>query len=135
MLVLAPLGALALLGGGLLMPGRSVGAYVVTFLGAVAVGVVGYDMPISTSFDREGIERRCPLRRQRIAWDHIDRIGRTRPLFALWRRRAKGGLVAVRGQRQYLLADRRERDGELDRLITASGLSRDDYRWAGVAQR
>lgn len=76
--------------------------------GVVAALVVAVDQPLRCEFDRAGIVRVCPLRRQRLDWDDI---------VALERLRRGGGLVARLGSgRRIVLVDRREGHAEHRRL-------------------
>jgi hypothetical protein len=98
------------------------------FLGTgLALGlVVLYDHPSRVQFDRDGVHRICPLRRQRLAWDRVSAIERPRPssLSALRNLRERpdepivsGGLLARgHGRRRWLLSDRIESRDEYDRL-------------------
>ncbi|WP_040491348.1 hypothetical protein [Ilumatobacter nonamiensis] len=83
---------------------------VVVALVAIALGaVVLFDMPIATTFDVDGVERRTPLRRHRISWDDIAGLQRM-PRGGIRRATSQraGGIVARRGGRQILLVDRME---------------------------
>lgn len=90
-------------------------------LGLVAAGVALegaslFDYPIRSTFGLDGIERRCPLRRQMLPWSRISDLRRAPgPRF---RRRAPGGLVAACGRRRYLLVDRAEGADEFDALVS-----------------
>ena len=96
-------------------------------VGAVALALLAIlllDVPVATRFDGRGVERRMPLRRQRIAWADVRQFTRTPGRFlstARWSsdstaRMNRGGLVAVIGRRRYLLVDQAESRAEFDRL-------------------
>lgn len=109
---------------------------VIGVFGAFLVVVLLTDMPVSTRFDRDGIERRAALRRHRLAWEQVDKLGRARGRLLSTHHFSpdptagvnRGGLVAVVGGRRYLLVDTAESRGEfeqLDKLLrqVAPGLS------------
>lgn len=114
------LGAFALLIGGIasfIAVGLRVLPAILLLAGVVAVAGMLLDYPIASRFDARGVERRPVLRRQRLTWDRIDRITRSRPsIRASLRQLSPGGLVAVVGRRRYLLVDRVESPAEFDRL-------------------
>ncbi len=84
--------------------------------------VVLFDMPISTSFDAEGVTRRGVLRHQHLRWDDIDRLSRSRKgMFRSSKMSPTGGLIAVRGRRNYTLVDRMEGHAEFVQLRTSLG--------------
>lgn len=94
--------------------------------GGVLAAVVLIDFPTSASIGPMGIERRCALRRQVIAWSAVGDIRRAPgPRFRRvgdgdGRRRAvPGGLVAACGRRRYLLVDRVEGAEEFDAVVAA----------------
>ena len=102
------------------------GALVVTV--ALAVGaslsaaVILFDMPISSSFDSAGVTRRALLRHQRLRWDDIDRLSRSRKgMFRSSKMAPTGGLIAVRERRNYTLVDRMEGHVEFARLRASLG--------------
>jgi hypothetical protein len=67
------------------------------------------------------------LRRQRLSWDRIEKLSRTRPgLVSGFRKLAYGGLVAVIGRRRYLLTDRCESLEEFESVQRALGDRADD---------
>jgi hypothetical protein len=91
--------------------------------------VVLFDLPRRTVFDRGGLTRVCWLRRQRLPWDRIVALERTRPSSVSVARnamqredgprdpRVSGGLVARgSGRRRWLLSDQVEARSEHDRL-------------------
>lgn len=91
----------------------SVGAAVVSGVLVVvaffAAAVVVLDMPISSSFDADGVTRRALLFHQRLRWDDIDRLSRVRKgMFRSSKASPTGGLIAVRGRRHYTLVDQME---------------------------
>ena len=91
---------------------------------ALGVGVVLFDMPISASFDADGVTRRALLRHQRLAWDDIDRLTRSRKgMFRSSKMAPTGGLVAMRNRRNYTLVDRMEGHAEFVQLRTSVGES------------
>jgi len=123
-IVLNALGALVVLAAG----GYSVStggvngiSVVVLTLGLGFVGVVLFDYPVACTFTVGGVTRRMMLRQQRISWDRIDQLSRTRPkLLSSFRKLAHGGLVAVVGKRRYLLVDHcesRDEFNEIERLV------------------
>lgn len=74
-----------------------------------AAGVVLFDMPISSSFDADGVTRRAVLRHHRLRWDDVDRLSRARKgMFRASKTAPTGGLIAVRERRNYTLVDRME---------------------------
>ena len=100
-------------------------------LGALLGAIVLMDYPRRTSFDAQGIERVCPLRRERVPWSQvvaIDRAphgrtqARSRALDRIRRGDApmpstRSGLVAQgRGRTRWLLTDRPEATDEHERL-------------------
>ena len=89
---------------------------------AFGAGVVLFDMPISSSFDANGVTRRALLRHQRLAWDDVDRLSRSRKgMFRSSKMSPTGGLIAVRERRNYTLVDRMEGHAEFVRLRTSLG--------------
>jgi len=95
----------------------AVGSFVLLAVGAVILLVVLLDFPISSSFDSDGVTRRPLLRRQRLSWDRVDQLTRTRPgIAARARSLAPGGLVAKVGRRRYLLVDQCESIDEFSAL-------------------
>lgn len=78
-------------------------------LGVFLFAIVVFDYPVASSFDAKGVTRRMALRRQRLDWDRVDLLSRSRPgMVSGFRKLAHGGLVAVIGRRRYLLTDRCE---------------------------
>jgi hypothetical protein len=114
--------ALLLLGGVATLDGGPRPLPLLFLVGGLALGVVvAFDLPTRVEFDREGLTRVCPLRRQRVPWSRVVAIERTRPGSAtvarnlVDRRSARagptvsGGLVARgSGRRRWLLTDRVE---------------------------
>lgn len=91
---------------------------VVALVGAV---VMLFDMPISSSFDSAGVTRRALLRHQRLRWDDVDRLSRVRKgMFRSSKTGPTGGLIAVRGRRNYTLVDRME--GHLEYVALRASL-------------
>jgi hypothetical protein len=102
------------------------GAVVVTValavLASVGAAVILLDMPISSSFDSSGVTRRALLRHQRLHWDDIDRLSRSRKgMFRSSKMAPTGGLIAVRERRNYTLVDRMEGHVEFGRLRVSLG--------------
>ncbi len=129
-LVFNSLGALLVLGGGVLAVSRGGWNVISTFVFVVGAGLVvvmALDYPVASTFSAEGVTRRMMLRRQHLPWDRIDQLSRTRPgLTSGLRKVQHGGLVAVVGKRRYLLVDRCESLDEFHRLEDlASGRSRE----------
>ena len=90
--------------------------------GVALVAIVLFDYPVASTFDEDGVTRRMVLRRQRLRWDRIDSLSRTRPaLVSGFRKLAQGGLVAVAGRRRYLLVDRCESLEEYEAVQRAMG--------------
>lgn len=76
---------------------------------AVAVVVSLFDMPVSSVFEAEGVTRRALLRHHHLDWDDVDRLSRVRRgMFRSSRVSPTGGLIAIRGRRNYTLVDRME---------------------------
>ena len=94
-------------------------------LAVVAVfgaAVVLFDMPISSSFDADGVTRRALLRHHRLAWDDVDRLSRSRKgMFRSSKMAPTGGLIAVRERRNYTLVDRMEGRAEFVQLRASVG--------------
>ncbi len=126
--IVTPL-ALLLLGGAALLDGgpRPFPAVLAT-AGLVLGAVVLTDLPRRAEFDADGITRVCWTRRQRLPWDTVATLERTRPGSATRTRNlvdrregrdpvVAGGLVARgRGKHRWLLTDRVESRAEHDRL-------------------
>lgn len=117
-------------------------------LGALVLGIgllliMIFDFPVATVFDAEGICRRMLGRRQRIAWERIDRFarGRSSVFVTMWghRRRSgagpyiRGGLVAVVGRRRYLLVDQTESSDEFERIRALCGTHLPGYELGHLA--
>ena len=121
------------------------GAFLLLFLGALAVSASGwsllsggllvvgvvmsvgtsFDYPIQSTFGPEGIERRCVLRRQHLPWDRVRQLTRSRSsLFGGGSR--LGGLAAIVGRRRYLLVDQAESGAEHDALDELLGEARSE---------
>lgn len=128
-LVLVALGAAALLDG----RGPAIVPLVLVLVGLAAGLVAVGDMPRRVEFDRTGLTRVCLLRRQRVPWERIVAIERSRPSSTTVARnlaerrgsrgdpRVSGGLIARgRPRGRWLLTDRvesREEHEELRRLL------------------
>jgi hypothetical protein len=101
--------------------------YLTWVLGVLAVAsaaVILFDMPISSSFDAEGVTRRALLWHQRLRWDDVDRLSRVRKgMFRSSKAAPMGGLIAVRGRRNYTLVDQMEGHSEHAALRVALGES------------
>ncbi len=102
------------------------GSGIVTGLLAIGsllgAGVVLLDMPISSSFDSDGVTRRALLRHQRLRWDDVDRLSRSRKgMFRSSKMAPTGGLIAVRERRNYTLVDRMEGHVEFGQLRKSLG--------------
>jgi hypothetical protein len=99
-----------------------------TFLlvGAALGAVVLFDYPSRVEFDRNGVHRVCPLRRQSLPWERVRSFERPRPSSMATLRNLRerpdeplvsGGLIArSQGRRRWLLTDRVESREEYDRL-------------------
>lgn len=129
-LVFNTLGALIVLGGGVLAVSRGGWNVLSTMVFVVGVGLVAvmvFDYPVASTVSTDGVTRRMMLRRQHLPWERIDQLSRTRPgLTSGWRKVQHGGLVAVIGRRRYLLVDRCESLDEFRRLEDlVSGRSRE----------
>ncbi len=75
----------------------------------IAAGAALFDMPVSSVFDAEGVTRRALVRHQRLHWDDVNRLSRVRKgMFRSSKASPTGGLIAVRGRRNYTLVDRME---------------------------
>jgi hypothetical protein len=81
--------------------------------GVALLAVSCFDFPVHTTFDRDGIRRRTPLRTHVMPWENVTAIGRARP--GRLRRRV-GPLAAAVGGRRYLLVDRAEGIDEYEAL-------------------
>ena len=91
---------------------------------ALGAGVVLFDMPISSSFDADGVTRRALFRHQRLSWDDVDRLSRSRKgMFRSSKMAPTGGLIAVRERRNYTLVDRMEGHAEFVQLRASVGES------------
>jgi hypothetical protein len=107
-ILLAVLAAWAVAAGGF-----TVVSGILVVVAVVAVAVILLDMPISSSFDADGVTRRALLRHHRMRWDDVDRLVRVRKgMFRSSKAAPTGGLVAVRGRRHYTLVDQMEGHGE-----------------------
>lgn len=109
-----------------LFAAASAGSTIVTWALAVAtvisVAVILFDMPISSSFDADGVTRRALVRHQRLQWDDIDRLSRVRKgMFRSSKAAPTGGLIAVRGRRHYTLVDQMEGHAEHAALRVSLG--------------
>ena len=119
-IVLNSSGALLVLAAGLWAVsggGVNVISVIILPMGMALVAVVLFDYPLATSFSADGLARRMMLRHQHITWDRIDQLSRTRPkLLASFRKIGHGGLVAVIGNRRYLLVDHCESRDEFKEI-------------------
>jgi hypothetical protein len=102
--------------------GSGVIAGVLSVVAGLGVSVMMFDMPISSSFDATGVTRRALLRHQRLRWDDVDRLSRARKgMFRSSKMAPTGGLIAVRGRRNYTLVDRMEGHVEYAHLRESLG--------------
>jgi hypothetical protein len=92
--------------------GATVVSVGLTVVAGAIVAIVVVDYPVATEFSATGVVRRCPLRRQHLAWDRVEMLTRSAGATLLRRDRASvdrvgedGGLVAVVGRRRYLLVN------------------------------
>lgn len=104
----------------------SAGSPVVTWALVVAAvisaAVILFDMPISSSFDADGVSRRALLWHQRLRWDDVDRLSRVRKgMLRSSKAAPTGGLIAVRGRRHYTLVDQMEGHAEHAALRVSLG--------------
>ena len=111
-IIAAAIGSSAVLLGGMLVVadvGWRLMPTATVLFGGFLVAIVVFDYPVASSFDANGVTRRMVLRRQRLEWDRVELLSRSRPgMVSGFRRLAHGGLVAVVGRRRYLLTDRCE---------------------------
>jgi hypothetical protein len=106
----------------LVTQGVTVATGIVALIALGLVAVVLFDVPLSATFDQEGIVRRAMLRRHFIAWSRVRRLGRMRSgILRTMRAEVKGGLVAEVGGRSYVLVDRTESPLEFDELRRVLG--------------
>ena len=122
---LSVLGVIAVVGsGGALL------AWVLLAFGVAILGVVLFDLPVSSEFDTDGVTRRPLLRRHRLDWADVSQLTRARPgLIAAAARFRPGGLTAKVGRRRYLLVDQCESLDEFDALERVLGDRVDDLRF------
>ena len=78
-------------------------------------------MPISSSFDADGVTRRALLRHQRLRWDDVDRLAARKGMFRSSKMAPTGGLIAIRERRNYTLVDRMEGQVEFTQLRVSLG--------------
>lgn len=122
-IVMASLGVVILIAVaiGVLSQVTNIVGVVIAALAAIGAIVVLFDMPIASTFDADGVERRTPLRRHRLEWSEVEEVQRGRRSL----RRPGGdrstGLVAIRGIRHTLLVDRTEGRREYEDLEAAIG--------------
>lgn len=118
MSTLAP--AAILLGGlwGIAQGGRLV-AIILAVVGGFLLLIGLFDYPWRTVLGPDGIERRCPLRTERLAWERVASVVRPRSTKARRRVAGKAGLVAEMGKRRYLLTNRCESRFEYDAIDAA----------------
>jgi hypothetical protein len=110
--------ALSLAGVGLLLAlaafaiasgGSTIVALALAMAAVISAAVILFDMPISSSFDADGVTRRAMIWHQRLQWDDVDRLSRVRKgMFRSSKAAPTGGLIAVRGRRHYTLVDQME---------------------------
>lgn len=109
----------------LVVNGSSVGGWLLLTVGMLLLLVVFADYPVASEFDADGVTRRPLLRRQRIVWENVDQLTRTRPgIAAAARKLNPGGLSVKVGWRKYLLVDQCESSAEFEELaemLAASG--------------
>lgn len=92
-------------------------AVAVLLIGVLFTTTVLFDYPVASTFHRDLVERRAPLRRHRIRWDRVDQLTRARPgVSGGFRTLTPGGLTAKVGRRRYLLVDQCESLSEFDQL-------------------
>lgn len=103
---------------------------VLLVVGAGMALVVLYDYPLWSKIGPAGVERRCSLRTERLAWEEVRAIARpgARQRFlgsgrgeqgeASKHAAGKAGLVAEVGKRPYLLVDRIESQAEHEAIET-----------------
>jgi hypothetical protein len=102
--LLAALAVVAVVSGG-----STIVTWALVVAAVISAVVILFDMPISSSFDAEGVTRRALLWRQRLRWDDVDRLSRVRKgMFRSSKASPTGGLIAVRGRRHYTLVDQME---------------------------
>ncbi|MDY7100374.1 MAG: hypothetical protein S0880_04230 [Actinomycetota bacterium] len=103
-------------------------ALVVLTVGVLLGLVALLDYPWRTRFDVSGVARHSVLRTQRLTWDDIDGLARSREPRRLGRSTEDtdpatsgriGGIVVVRGRRSYLCTDRPESRDEHGALVAA----------------
>jgi hypothetical protein len=126
--IILSVGGVVLLAGLALFAALSAGSTIVTWVLVVAAvisaAVILFDMPISASFDAEGVTRRALLWHQRLRWDDVDRLSRVRKgMFRSSKTSPTGGLIAVRGRRHYTLVDQMEGHAEHAALRASLGES------------
>jgi hypothetical protein len=118
-LLLAALTLFAALSGG-----STIVTWALVVFTVISAAVILFDMPISSSFDADGVTRRALLWHQRLRWDDVDRLSRVRKgMFRSSKAAPTGGLIAVRGRRNYTLVDQMEGRAEHATLRTALGES------------
>jgi hypothetical protein len=101
--------------------GSTIVTWTLTLVAVVGAAVILFDMPISSSFDSDGVTRRALLRHQRLRWSEVDRLVRVRKGMLSSKTAPTGGLVAVRGRRHYTLVDQMEGHGEHQALRVSLG--------------
>lgn len=101
--------------------GGSIVAVVLVVLGAGLLVVGLFDFPWRSVIGPDGVERRCPLRTERLEWERVTAIARPRTTKAGERLTGKAGLVAEVGKRRYLLANRCESRFEFEAIDRALG--------------
>jgi len=131
-LVFGAIGAAIIAGLGVLAVVRSDGAggpLVLLGVGMLLIGVVVFDLPVSSTFDADGVTRRALLRRHRLAWTAVDQLTRARPSMIRVRRLKPGGLVARVGRRRYLLVDQCESVAEYEEVERVLGAAAELLRF------
>jgi hypothetical protein len=102
--------------------GSTIVAWALAVAAVISAGVILFDMPISSSFDADGVTRRALLWHQRLQWDDVDRLSRVRKgMFRSSKAAPTGGLIAVRGRRHYTLVDQMEGHAEHAALRVSLG--------------
>ena len=108
----------------------------ILLVGGVLLAVSLFDLPLHTTFDADGIHRRCLLRRHTLSWADVQLIQRARGSLRSYaqlkgsdhERTPSGGLVAALGSvRRYQLTDRIECRSEYDMLRDVVRRQMDDH--------
>jgi hypothetical protein len=102
--------------------GSTIVTVVLVVAAVISAAVILFDMPISSSFDADGVTRRALLWHQRLQWDDVDRLSRVRKgMFRSSKMAPTGGLIAVRGRRHYTLVGQMEGHAEHAALRASLG--------------